>query len=103
MRKFRGTFLIITWRYIMRWKARSSPDILHLMITATKQTRPEDGKVVVKPMMPLIAKYDAYDRRCAGGEVPHRGEGPRTRSTASGRTDLSGNRQRASPLMTFQS
>lgn len=62
MRKFRGTFLItnVGAAGIMRMEGPIvTPDILHLMITATKQTPVlEGGKVVVKPMMPLIAKYD---------------------------------------------
>ena len=61
-RKFRGTFLItnVGPAGIMRMEGPIvAPDILHLMITATRPTPTlEDGKIVIKPMLPLVAKYD---------------------------------------------
>ena len=61
-RKWRGTFLVtnVGPAGIMRMEGPIvAPDILHLMVTATKQTPVlVDGKVVLRPMMPLIAKYN---------------------------------------------
>jgi pyruvate dehydrogenase E2 component (dihydrolipoamide acetyltransferase) len=62
LRRRRGTFLItnVGPAGIMRMEGPIvSPDILHLMITATRQTPVMvDGKVQTRPLMPLVAKFD---------------------------------------------
>ncbi|MBI5529057.1 MAG: 2-oxo acid dehydrogenase subunit E2 [Deltaproteobacteria bacterium] len=61
-RSYRGTFLItnVGPAGIMRMEGPIvTPDILHLMITATRKTPVlVEGRVETRPMMPLVAKFD---------------------------------------------